>query len=160
MLPAAEEKAPSDPAPRRGRVVVFLDAGCPIARFHTATLRACHEAFAARGIQFEGYVPNRTATKASVSAYARKFKLPFPVRPDQDLSRARELEARIVPEVFLFDDEDRLVYRGRIDDTYAAIGKKRPEARVHDLRRSLEALLQGRPVPVPETRAIGCAITY
>ncbi len=144
----------------RGRVVVFLDPGCPIARFHTATLRSCHRDFTTKGIQFEAYVPNRTATEESVAAYAKKFRLPFPVHPDADLTKARQLKARTVPEVFLFDDQHELLYRGRIDDIYVGIGKKRPRAQVHDLRRSLEALVKGEPIPVAKTVAIGCAITF
>ena len=51
-----------------------------------------------------------------------------------------------------------MVYRGRIDNVYAALGKRRPEATEHDLRKALDEVLSGRPVAEPRTQAIGCYI--
>ena len=48
-----------------------------------------------------------------------------------------------------------VLYRGRIDDNYAAFGKKRASARQHDLIDALDALATGRPVKFKETKAIG-----
>ena len=51
-----------------------------------------------------------------------------------------------------------MLYRGRIDDRYIEFGKDRPQPTVRDLERSLEAILAGKPVPVAETRAVGCIL--
>lgn len=155
--PAQGKEEP--PAPL-GKVIVFLDPGCPIARFHTATLRDCHQKFANLGFQFEAYVPTATATPDSVAAYAEKFALPFPVHADPLQRKARQLDAQSVPEVFVFDAKDRLVYRGRIDDIYTAIGKKRSRAHVHDLKRTLKAVHEGTRPPVARTPVVGCKITF
>jgi hypothetical protein len=52
-----------------------------------------------------------------------------------------------------------MMYRGRIDDRYFTFGKDRPQPTVRDLERSLEAVLAGKPVPVPRTQAIGCILS-
>jgi hypothetical protein len=70
------------------------------------------------------------------------------------------LKATTVPEVFLFDGEEQLLYRGRIDDTYAGIGKKRPQARTHDLRDRLDALVAHKPIAFAHLPAVGCPITF
>jgi len=51
-----------------------------------------------------------------------------------------------------------LVYRGRIDDQFAGLGKRRTVVTSHDLRDALEATLVGKPVPQPRTEAVGCPI--
>ena len=144
----------------KAHVVVLLDPGCPIARHHLGTLRQCHEQFATQGVDFQGFVPNALATDTSMHAYMKKFQIPFTVHPDPQQQKATELKATIVPEVFVFDAAQKLVYRGRIDDTYAAIGKRRPQAQTHDLIRTLNAILSGSPIPSAQTTPIGCAITF
>ena len=44
------------------------------------------------------------------------------------------------------------------DNVYAALGKRRPEATEHDLRKALDEVLSGKPVGEPRTHAIGCYI--
>jgi hypothetical protein len=59
----------------------------------------------------------------------------------------------------VLDPSGKMVYRGRIDDRYLTFGKDRPQPTVRDLERSLEAVLAGKPVPVPRTQAIGCILS-
>ena len=51
-----------------------------------------------------------------------------------------------------------MAYRGRIDDTYAAYGKRRPEPTTRALETALIAVLAGKKVAVPRTEAVGCQI--
>ena len=62
------------------------------------------------------------------------------------------------PEVAVIGASGQVLYRGRIDNLYAALGKKRPEATEKDLRRALDEVLSGSRVSTPETKAIGCYI--
>lgn len=147
-------------APVIGKVVAFLEPGCPIARYHTATLRRCHEDYGPQGILFEGCVPNALATEASIARYIETYQLPFPVRPDALLEEARARGVTTVPEVLVYDKDERLVYRGRIDDTFAGIGKRRPVARTHDLADTLKALVDGKKLDPRTTEAVGCKLTF
>jgi hypothetical protein len=147
-------------ATQQGTVIVFLDPGCPIARFHTGTLRDCHATFAKLGFRFEGYVANTSVSKEHVKTFATKFEIPFPVHADTEQKKARALDAKMVPEVFVYNSTHKLVYRGRIDDAYVAIGKKRPNARSHDLKRTLQELVKGLPISISQTKPVGCPITY
>jgi len=49
-----------------------------------------------------------------------------------------------------------VVYHGRIDDRIVALGKRRVEPTTRDLREALDAMLEGKPVPTPVTKAVGC----
>jgi hypothetical protein len=66
--------------------------------------------------------------------------------------------ATVTPEAVVFGKNGDVLYRGRIDDNYAAIGKKRASARQHDLIDALDAIATRQPVKLRETEAIGCLI--
>ena len=38
-------------------------------------------------------------------------------------------------------------------------GKSRPKATVNDLRNTLDAVLEGKPVAAERTKSVGCSIT-
>jgi hypothetical protein len=62
------------------------------------------------------------------------------------------------PEVAIVTPAGQIAYRGRIDDQYADLGKKRLAPTQRDLREALTSILAGQPVPRPRTVAIGCLI--
>ena len=143
-----------------GSVCVFMDTGCPIARYHTRTLRLLHEEYAGKGIRFTAIFPAANITEKSLQAYVEKYKFPLKAILDPGQARARALKATIVPEVFVFDQNEKLIYRGRIDDRFAAVGKRRPLTRTHDLADVLRALSASETIEPRKTKAIGCAITF
>ncbi len=60
------------------------------------------------------------------------------------------------PEAFLVDPSGTVRYRGRIDDLYSDLDKKRSEPTHRDLLDAMTAIATGHPIAVPETKAIGC----
>lgn len=95
-------------------------------------------------------------TPAAARAHARAYRIPCGVLLDPEQRLARAAGATISPEAALFSAGGELLYRGRIDDRMAEPGKRRPEPSRRDLRLALDAVLAGKPVPEPRTRAIGC----
>ena len=71
---------------------------------------------------------------------------------------AKQANASVTPQAVVIDHAGTIRYRGRIDNFYAALGKPRQQITERDLRKTLDALLAGRPVPRSETEAIGCYI--
>ena len=58
------------------------------------------------------------------------------------------------PHVFIFDEQRKLRYKGRVDDSEVK------EVTSHDARNALDALLAGKPVPVETTRVFGCSTKW
>jgi hypothetical protein len=52
----------------------------------------------------------------------------------------------------------KVVNRCRIGDSFAALGQPRRPAKDADLRTALDAVVAGKPVEKPETKALGCYI--
>jgi peroxiredoxin len=81
----------------------------------------------------------------------------FPYLYDEAQSAARAYRAACTPDIFLFDKDRKLVYRGQFDDSRP--GNGRPVTG-RDLRAALDAVLAGKPVPEPQTASMGCNIKW
>ena len=60
------------------------------------------------------------------------------------------------PHLFIFDKERKLRYAGRIDDVEKPSGTPKNL----DARNAIEAMLAGKPVPVPKTKTFGCSMKW
>jgi len=56
----------------------------------------------------------------------------------------------------VIDADGALAYRGRIDDTYPELGRRRLQPTEHTLADAVTAVLEGRPVAAARTEAVGC----
>ena len=70
---------------------------------------------------------------------------------------AQHLGVTVTPEAAIVAAGGKMVYRGRIDNLYGDLGRKRPlGATRHELRNALDAVLAGKEIQVKRTEAIGC----
>lgn len=146
------------PADATALVLVFMSNRCPGVKAYDRRLRTLAERFGPQGVQFIGInsVPEQLYPSESLHGMRRAAKergLLFPYAKDADQRVMRMVGAVCTPEVFLFDQERRLRYHGRIDDAFLE-----EKARSHDLRDALNDVLAGRDVELPETAPLGCSI--
>ena len=66
--------------------------------------------------------------------------------------------ATVTPEAAIFALNGKLLYRGRIDNTYVAAGKRRYAPTEQNLKKSIESVLHNKPVSPDRTVAFGCYI--
>ena len=97
-------------------------------------------------------------TFADSKRYAEDYGWTFPFLYDGDAQvTARAYGCLATPHVLIFDEERKLRYNGRFDDSRfpdpATV--KHPDA-----RNAVEALLAGNPVPVETTRPHGCSTKW
>jgi hypothetical protein len=82
---------------------------------------------------------------------------PFPYLFDETQEVAKAYHAACTPDFYLFDADRRLAYRGQLDES-------RPDSGIPvtgaDLRRAVDAVLAGTPVPEPQRPSIGCNIKW
>jgi peroxiredoxin len=154
---AGKSSALKDFGGKTATVVVFLSFDCPVSNSYAQTLAELHDAYSKKGVGFVALVPTDD-DPAKVAKKAAEFKLPFPVFSDKDLRAAEAFKAIATPEAFILDHNFVLRYRGRIDNAYSARLKKNAQVTEHDLKNAIEALVAGKDVPTPATRAIGCHI--
>ena len=159
-----------DFAPAKVLVVVFTCNHCPTAQNYEDRLKAIAGEYRPKGVAVVAISPNDensvrldelgytdlsdSFAEMKLRAKHRGFNYPYLYEGDRT-GVARAYGPTATPHAFVFDATRKLRYVGRIDDS-----ERVEYARVPDLRRALDALLAGEPVPAEKTKAFGCSIKW
>jgi len=153
-------------------MVIFLCNHCPTSHAAETRLLPLFAEFKPRGLAVVAINPNNPIglgvdelgfsqyndTLPDMKLYARDQGFTFPYLYDGDTQEtAKAYGCACTPDVFIFDSERKLRYKGRLDNsTYAEAST------VHqtDARNAVVALLSGQPVPLAVTRPFGCATKW
>ncbi|MCE3018181.1 MAG: redoxin family protein [Pirellula sp.] len=144
----------------RGVVLVFINTECPIANAYHPTLRRLREEFSDSRFDFVMVHADANLKTDAARKHQKDYEITWPIVLDSGNKIARHVEAKVTPEAIVVDAKGDVLYRGRIDDRYQDYGRKRPEPSTHDLKVAMQAIVEGKSVPTPETKAIGCVIRY
>jgi hypothetical protein len=139
-------------------VLLFIKTDCPISNRYAPEVRRLYEQFAAKGVVFWLVHTDPDESAETIRQHTVDYRYPDRVLRDPQHRLVQRAEVQVTPEAAVFGPNGRLLYHGRIDDRFVDFGKERPAATQHDLQDALEAILDGRAVPVATTRAIGCYI--
>ena len=137
-------------------VVLFLDSGCPISRKYTATLNELYLLAQKKNIEFYGVFSNPSISAVEVKMFHEEFSLDFPVIYDGSGDLANRLQPKVTPEAFLVSSDDKVLYRGRIDNWFAAIGKQRTKITSHDLKDALLSVAKNKKPKSSYAEPVGC----
>ena len=141
-------------------VLLFISNGCP-------TVKACQDRmvkiqrdYSGKSAQLLALNSNNSYlspadTFAEMVLRVKEKGFNFPYVKDENRAVAKAYGALCTPHVFLLDEERRLRYKGRIDDS-----RNPARVTVNDLRNAIEDLLANRPVRVSETVPFGCSIVW
>jgi hypothetical protein len=152
------EHRPFDEASVRAATLIFVLADCPVANGYAPEINRLCNAYAAKGVNFYLVQVDADLTAAEARQHAREYGYTCPVVLDGQQALVKRAGATMVPEVAVFGPKGERFYRGRIDNTYAALGKRLAQATAHDLRDALNAVVAGCPVVQSETQPVGCFI--
>jgi hypothetical protein len=140
-------------------VLIFVATDCPVSNSYAPEIQRICAAYAGRGVacsliyEEAGLTPDGARKHLDDHRYRR-----MPAAIDRDGALAARVRASITPEAVVVDRRGTVVYRGRIDNFYAALGRPRQVVTAHDLQDALNAVVDGRPVARAETEAVGCYI--
>jgi len=138
--------------------LVFILPDCPICNAYIPALNRLHQSLLAGGVQMILVHADAATTADNARQHAREYQIQSPVILDPHHAWVSRAGASTAPEAAVFSPAGELLYRGRIDNQYAGLGKRRATVTSHDLRDALEAVLAGQPIKEPRTEAIGCLI--
>jgi hypothetical protein len=97
-------------------------------------------------------------TPKAAREHAKQYGLPGPILLDARHALVKHAGVTIAPEAAILTPDGKIAYRGRIDDVYVELGKRRVAPNRRDVREALAAILAGKAVTDPRTTAIGCPI--
>jgi peroxiredoxin len=142
----------------KATVLIFVATDCPNSNTYVPVLARLYREYSSRGIAFFNVYSDPSESADIVRKHDGDFQVPFPALLDPQQTLARQTGARSTPEAVILGPAGQEFYRGRVDDRFVDFGKTRFRPTQDDLRAALDAILQGKPVPHPVTRVLGCAI--
>lgn len=140
--------------------VMFICNHCPYVKGSIQEIVALAEKYRGKvafvGINANDYERYPEDAPEGMRAFARMHNFNFPYLMDETQATAKAYKALRTPEVFVFDQDRKLRYHGRVNDS----PKDPSGVQEHTLDLVLSALIQGQEPPFTEANAIGCTIKW
>ena len=147
---------------QKGLLVMFICTHCPY-------VKHVEKGLAALGMDYDGEpvsivaigsndaesYPDDAPEGLKRQAETMGFRFPYLYDETQDVARA--YHAACTPDLFLFDGDLKLAYRGQFDASRPGNGVP---VTGQDLRAAMEDVLVGRPVAGDQRPSIGCNIKW
>src|SRR4030095_4961629 len=148
----------------KGLIVIFTCNHCPYARAYQQRIEVLDKMYKSKGYPVIAISPNDPTmipedSYENMVSYAKEKGMSYPYLFDETQDVARQFGAARTPHVFVLNKTDKgyqVAYIGAIDDNTEDASQVQHKY-VED---AVNALLSGKPVPVTETKAIGCTIKW
>jgi|TARA_B100000700_G_scaffold53448_2_gene56922 peroxiredoxin len=152
----------SDFSGKPALLVMFICNHCPFVKHIADELSALGREYQSRGAGVVAISSNDSTKYPEDSpeqmvheAENRGYVFPYLFDEEQEVAKA--YHAACTPDFYIFDGDQKLVYRGQLDDSRP--GNEIPVTG-SDLRAALDAVLAGQPVAEQQTPSIGCNIKW
>jgi len=143
-------------------LVIFMCNHCPFVKHILDGLVALIKEYQAKGcivvaINSNDVVNYPYDSPEMMAKVATEAGFTFPYLYDETQKVAKAYRATCTPDLFLFDSNKTLVYRGQMDDSRPGNGIPVTGA---NLTAAIDAVLEGRPVCEEQKPSIGCNIKW
>ena len=151
-------------------VIVFTCDHCPTAQLYESRIKKLAGDYRDKGVALVAIEPNNpnairldelgytdvsdSLDEMKIRAAYRHFNFPY-LYDGETQSVARAYGPQATPHVFIFDQQRKLRYEGRVDNS-----QRESLVKTQDARNAIDALLAGKPVPVERTRVFGCSTKW
>ena len=163
-LPSTDNSpvALADFAGAKALLVMFICNHCPFVKHLRSALAELGTTYSARGVAIVAIssndpvaYPADSLEKMAEEKAAAGYSFPYLFDASQDVAKA--YRAACTPDFYVFDAEQRLVYRGQFDDSRPGDGKP---VTGRDLKSALDSVLAQQPVSSEQRPSIGCNIKW
>lgn len=146
----------------KGTLVIFICNHCPFVHHTIEEIVRIANDYRVQGIQTIAISSNDISKYPQdapdlMTEFAFQNKMEFPYLYDESQEVAKTYDAACTPDFFLFDAEDKLFYRGQMDDSRPGNGIPISGS---DLRGAIDALIYNRNLKEPQKPSIGCNIKW
>ncbi len=143
-------------------LVAFICNHCPyVVHIRDEFVKFARE-YQAKGLAVVAISANDVTTHPQdgpehMTEYAEKYGYSFPYLYDESQDVAKAYDAACTPDLYLFNSDRELVYRGQFDNSRPNSGRP---VTGKDLRTAVDAVLSGQPVPSDQKPSVGCNIKW
>ena len=146
----------------KGTVIMFICNHCPFVVHVNPELVKLANDYSHKGISFIAISSNDAIHypqdgPEKMTIHAKENGYPFPYLYDQAQEIAKAYDAACTPDLYLFDGDLKLAYRGQLDDSRPGNGIP---VTGRDLRSAIDAILHGTEVNNNQKPSIGCNIKW
>ena len=143
-------------------LVMFICQHCPFVKHIKSELAKIGQDYSQQALGIVAISANDVAnypddSPEKLKQMAEEFSFNFPVCYDESQEVSKAYTAACTPDFFLFDRDNKLAYRGQLDDS-------RPSTDIpvtgKDLRSAIDAVLQDRKIDFEQKPSIGCNIKW
>jgi len=143
-------------------LVMFICNHCPFVIHVRKQLASLGIDYMPRGLGIVAINSNDVATHPDDSPEKMKEERKnagylFPYLYDESQQVAKAFKAACTPDLYLFDNNHQLAYRGQLDDSRPS---NQTPVTGADLRAAIEAVLSGSRVPSEQKPSLGCNIKW
>ena len=150
--------------------IVFTCDHCPVAEMYEHRIEQLTSDYKNKGVAVVAINPNKpeavhlsemgytdlgdSLDEMKIRAKYRHFNFPY-LSDGATQEVALKYGPTATPHVFVFDQDRKLRYEGRLDSN-----ARENMAQKHEARDAIEAVLAGKPVAVEDTPAVGCSTKW
>lgn len=142
-------------------VVIFTCNHCPYAIAYENRIKDIQSDYQNKNVQVIAINSNDSESHPgdsfdSMITRSNEKQFNFPYLRDETQEIALKYGPEVTPDVFLFDKNRNLQYRGRIDDNWD--NKKKSSS--NDVRTNIDLLLGNKEIKNSTQKAVGCSIKW
>lgn len=146
----------------KGTLIMFICNHCPFVLHAMEEIIMVANDYNVQGIGIVAISSNDPLTypqdgPEQMAEFAFEWSLDFPYLFDETQQVAKDYDAACTPDFYLFDAQDKLVYRGQLDDSRP--GNNIPLSG-SDLRNAIDGLLYNRTIQPNQKPSMGCGIKW
>lgn len=152
----------SDFSGSKALLIMFICNHCPFVVHVRDEFGRIEKDYADKGLRIVAINSNSLETHPQdgpehMKKLATEMGWGFPFLFDESQEVAKAYHAACTPDIYLFDGNMNLAYRGQLDDSRP--GNDEP-VNGKDLRRAIDAILAGKEPPAEQTPSAGCNIKW
>ena len=146
----------------KGTVIMFICNHCPFVIHINKDLVNIANAYAKKGIGFIAISSNDVVNYPQddpdkMTIHAEENNYPFPYLYDETQDIAKAYDAACTPDLYVFNKNLNLIYRGQLDDSRPGNGIP---VTGKDLKHALDCLLENKENFESQKPSIGCNIKW
>lgn len=147
---------------RQALLVMFICQHCPFVKHIQTQLSNIGHDYSQKPLGIVAISANDVAnypndSPEKLKLMAEELNFNFPICYDESQMVSKAYTAACTPDFFLFDANNKLAYRGQLDDS-------RPSTDIavtgEDLRKAIDFVLENKPVDFTQKPSIGCNIKW
>jgi peroxiredoxin len=146
----------------KGTLVLFICNHCPFVHHVIEEIVMIANDYRVQGIGIIAISSNDVINYPQdapelMTEFASENSMEFPYLFDESQKVAKAYDAACTPDFFLFDNQDKLVYRGQLDDSRPGNGIPLSGS---DLRGAIDGVIYNRIINPEQKPSMGCGIKW